>query len=245
MDRADEVQIIEEIEGRMSEVLVYKIPTGTDLSFAGVREAVRLLVEQTGRQIRVGDRDPVVERYEEDGQSFVRVSVYAEDASSGQGYWGTAEQPTRMKLRADTAAKYRKSKKYVADDDTVRDEFAFTKALSKAQRNALKYFVPEQVRQGVIALATNNPKKLREITIGPGAPMVDAPRPLDTPAGKELIDECRRLYRALCDADESFKARKPPGQFHASLQAAWSNLTALESLRDSLQDALGKMDKAA
>jgi hypothetical protein len=245
MDRADEIQIIEEIEGRMSEVLVYKIPTGTDLSFAGVREAIRLLVENTGRQIRIGDTPPVVERYEEDGQSFVRVSVYAEDVASGQGYWGTAEQPARMKLKPDTAQRYRKSKKFVADDDTVRDEFAFTKALSKAQRNALKYFVPEQVRQGVLAIAKNDPKRLREITMGPGAPMVDAPKPLNDQGGKALISECRALYKAICDADPGFKARKPPGQFHASLQSAWSNRDALESLRDSMRDVLDKTETAA
>jgi hypothetical protein len=210
MDRADEIQIIEEIEGRMSEVLVYKIPTGTDLSFAGVREAIRLLV-----------------------------------VASGQGYWGTAEQPARMKLKPDTAQRYRKNKKFVADDDTVRDEFAFTKALSKAQRNALKYFVPEQVRQGVLAIAKNDPKRLREITMGPGAPMVDAPKPLDDQGGRALISECRELYKQICDADPSFKARKPPGQFHASLQSAWSNRDALESLRDSMLDVLDKTQTAA
>jgi hypothetical protein len=237
MDRYDEVQIIEEIEGRMSEVLVYKIPTGTDLSFAGVREAIRLLVEQTGRRINTGTHPPIKDIVDINGEPHHQVMVYAVDESSGQGYWGTAQQPVQMKLRDDTARKYREKGKKISEDNKVDDEFAFTKALSKAQRNALKYFIPEQIRQGILAIAQKNPAKLREITMGPGAPQIDAPAALNDEKATALINECKERYTALKREYPAFAKRLPPGKFNSDLRSAWSSHAALETLRDNLVEA--------
>ncbi len=245
MERYDETQIIEEIEGRMSEVLVYKIPTGMDLSFSGVREAIRLIGERTGRRINTGRHAPISEVIQINGESYHQVKVYAEDEASGQGYWGTAQQPVRMKLRADTARKYREKGKKVGDDDTVDDEFAYTKALSKAQRNALKYFIPEQIRQGILAIAKNDPRKLREITMGAGAPMEDKPKALGDPEAEKLIASCRETYQAIGREFPDFKTKVPPGRFNSDLQAAWSSHEALRTLLGQLEDTRSAYEKAA
>lgn len=232
MDQYDEAQIIEEIEGRMSEVLVYRVPgKGEDLSWSGVREAIRLINEQSRRRIRIGEKPPIVSYDEIDGKKRVCVMAYAEDEASGQGYWGSSHQPLKMELRNGTAKD---------------DEFALQKALSKAQRNALKYFIPENVRQGILAVANNDPKKLREITMGRGAPMQDKPPAVSDPEGQQLIADCRELYKELGREFPEFKTKHlPPGKFNADLEAAWSGHESLKTLKGRLEDALAAYKAAA
>lgn len=246
MERADEVQIIEAIEGRMSETLVYNVPgKGQDLSWVGVREAIRMIVEDTGRNIRITDAPPIKSYETINGEQHVSFMAYAFDEASGQGYWGEANQPVRMALKKTTADNYRKSGKHVYDDDTVDDEFASRKALAKAQRNALKYFIPENIRQGILAIAQNDPRKLREITMGRGAPMENKPAALSDEEGQKLIAECRELYKAIGREFPEFKAKVPPGRFNSDLQAAWSSHEALRTLKGQLEEARDAYKAAA
>lgn len=187
MDRADEQQILEEIQGRALDVMVYSFESGgkqlTDLSYAGVREVVRTLNARGYTRIRVTDAPPVHEEIVEDGKRYYRVSVYAEDEASGLGQWGVAQEPVHMTLRNG-------SEKW--------DKFAITKALNKAQRNAMKACIPVEIQQTIVAQFLGDDRRVRRIAAGPGAEkLAELPPPLDTPEMKDLQEQARERYRAL------------------------------------------------
>jgi hypothetical protein len=207
MDRADELQILDEIQGRALEAMVYSFESGgrklTDLSYAGVREVVRTLNARGHTAIKVTSTPPTIEEFTEDGKTYYRVLVYAEDSRTGSGQWGTAVEPKHMEKR---------------NGDVVWDKFALTKALNKAQRNAMKALIPVEFQQTVIAQYLGDASKVRQIRAGAGAAeMAELPPPLTDPRAEAQKQRCRELFD---DLKQISRLALLPAQFHAYLTRA-------------------------
>jgi len=123
MDRRDEEQILAELEGKYLEEFVYQFHQGnrtvTGLSWAGIKEIA----------YRMGNINVDLERFEENETHF-SIFVKATDSERGNTRLGVYSQPKTMKRR---------------DGSEEPDQFALQKALSKAQRNAMRALMPEQM----------------------------------------------------------------------------------------------------
>jgi hypothetical protein len=203
MDRADEIQILDELQGRALEAMVYSFSSGgqqiTDLTYAGVREVVRTLNRDRYTAIRIsGIVPPKIEEFTEDGESYYRVMVYAEDIATGLGQWGTATEP-----------------KHIGKSKPKWDKFALTKALNKAQRNAMKAVIPLEFQQTIVAQFLGDESKVRRIAAGPGAEaLAELPPPLEDDLMKELQNNARERYRVL---QELNRLAMLPAAFNAYL----------------------------
>jgi len=121
MERKDEEQILAQLKGHHLEEFVYSFDHAgrrvIGLSWAGVKECA----------YRMGGID-VVECKVEDKDDYWLVMAKAIDRSTGSGRYGISTQPKKMKLR---------------DGSEQEDLFSLPKALSKAQRNAIRGLIPE------------------------------------------------------------------------------------------------------
>lgn len=225
MDRHDEEQILDELQGRPVGEMVYSFsPSGggkavTDLSYGGVREVVRTLNREHFTAIQIdGDRPPMVDEFTEEGTAYYRVMVYAKDVATGQGQWGTAVEPKKMKLRNG-------SEKW--------DKFALTKALNKAQRNAMKACLPLKFVEVIKAQYLKDANKVRELLAGPGAEAVaELPPPLDTPEAKALQAKIRERYRELADMN---RLALLPAKFNVLLTNVAHDLTRMQDMLEHVE----------
>jgi hypothetical protein len=230
MDLHEEEQIIDEIAGRTLDVMVYSFKDGegrpqTGLSYAGVREIVRTINARSGAvRLRVSNQPPIVEEFTEDGEAYYRVKVYAEDAATGGGQWAAAVEPKHMTYRVKSGPEKGTTKK-------KWDKFALTKALNKAQRNALGALIPETLRQMVIALYLKDERRVKAIKVGGGGALAELPAPLTSPEAVGLLGEIDGLYGEI---KEHSRTVMPPGAFNARRMRAAHDLGALRALRDSL-----------
>lgn len=219
LDKHDEDQVLAQIEDRMDAVLMYDFDGKVDLSVNGVFECVRLLNATGHARIAVAKGTLAVDQVQgEDGVEYV-VIVAAEDPVSGLLLYASATEPKYMRLR---------------NGRTKFDPFAMQKAISKAQRNALKRHIPERLRQAVIALHRKDPRRLLEVKHGAGAAAAaELPPPVVSERAEALVVECRAIYveiKALPGGLEKLK----PGMFNHELSRARSSEDALESYRDAL-----------
>lgn len=127
MDRRDEEMIMEEVRGELMEddpnVWFYEVNVGgkvvTGISYAGMKELARRWQGVEVVDIRVLERD----------DAWV-AKAKAWDKQRDVALWGASMQPKRMRMR----------------DGSERDDpFALVKAVSKAQRNALRAILPEKM----------------------------------------------------------------------------------------------------
>jgi hypothetical protein len=124
MERRDETQIMESIRGNFLEEYVYQFGAKdgkqvTGLSWVGTQEAAR---EYGGIQVQI-DKTKEVET-----KTHFIVTVEAVDTRTGSSRLGRSKQPKMLKLRSGAV---------------IEDEFADVKALSKAQRNAIRSLLPQ------------------------------------------------------------------------------------------------------
>lgn len=228
MALADEQQVVDEMQGRALDVMVYSFqPKGsnapvTGLSWKGIREVVRTLNARGYTRLKIAkEPKPVFEDVlTEEGDPAWQVAVYAEDERNGGGSWGVAAQPKAMKLR---------------NGSTKPDPFAKTKALSKAQRNALESLLPAQLVEALKAQYHGEGRvKMLPGTIS-DAPS-DRPPPLTDDRAKDQIATCRSVF------DEIKRLNRlllPPGKFNVLIRGAEHDhgrlddlIEHLESLRD-------------
>ena len=227
MDRHDEVQILDELMGRAISAMVYSFEDKTDLSVGGVNETIRLMNERGGTRIGISPQPPLVNLVDKEGEKFYEVMVFALDSRTGAGRWGVAIEPEQMKLRNG-------GKKW--------DKFALTKALNKAQRNALRAHIPEEFRQKVIALALSNGnvEKLKPLGAGTtyaGKPLEEQGPAVEGPDADRVRGECDDVYRRL---KEGFgQLVLPPARYHLMFEEAnHDSVARLESFRDYVQNVL-------
>lgn len=228
MDRADELLILDEIQGRALEVFVYDFGKGkqrkVDLSVAGVKEAVRLLNERGGAGIRVANTAPLVEEFQEGDESYYRVMVYAEDTRGKSGYWGTAVEPKHMKLQSGA---------------TAWDRFALTKALNKAERNALKKHIPEEIRQTIISMAREE-DRVRVLHSAAASQIADLPPPLTDERAEELRTKIELTYDKLKGLN---RMALPPARYGAYLRRSEHTHAGLERMLNWLEELVAEEER--
>lgn len=144
-DRMDEDQILKEMRGDVLSTFVYEFKmaegnTVRGLSYVGVKEAARYLGGITTELVT-----PLQVIKDDNGEKWMCV-VRATDAQRALSLLGTASQPTKMKLR---------------NGQLKADDFAPQKALSKAQRNAIRALLSEELAMQVIAAFTKQGKVRR------------------------------------------------------------------------------------
>lgn len=128
IDRKDDDQIIAHMSGELVDEYVYSFQMGNTtvrgLSWAGIRE----MAQERGN---IHLEKPDVQETDD----YIRVMVKATDLERNVSVWGGTHQPKMMKLR---------------DGGSRPDDFAFEKAVSKGQRNAIKNLMPVTVVRDVI-----------------------------------------------------------------------------------------------
>lgn len=232
MDALDEAQIVDALLGCPSEKLVYSFGQGrerkTGLSYEGVAEVVREMNANRHTAIRVSPEvAPILREVQDENEhgevvTYVEAVVYGEDTLNGGGGWGTARQ-----------AKFQTFKD--KNRKPALDPFATAKALSKAQRNAMKPLTPVVFREALIAKMLDNPMRVKELRVGMGDPMAEMPPPLTDDRAKELKAEIRAVFKEIRAVD--FEALLP-GQFHAKLARAEHEHERLEELLAALRAQL-------
>jgi hypothetical protein len=138
MDALDEDQIVAEVKGDVIDQYFYTLPASmgsrTGISYSGIKWICRKLAEQ-------GEPISVEESYiteSTDGRSYL-ARFKAVDLKTREVRWGYAEQPRYKSIKIIT--------KEGADERLEPIPFAYVIAASKANRNALRQFVPEIVIQ--------------------------------------------------------------------------------------------------
>ncbi len=159
LDRLDDDQIVAELKGGVIEEYVYQFPVGgqqiVGLSWVGAREAARHY-----RGIHAGEP-----KIAQDDESFT-IMVQMTDTMRDLSLWGAATVPKKMKTK----------------NGEVVDGFAFNKALSKAQRNALVAVLPTAVIVKTIQAFLDAKKGVRQVSKPAAVPPEEAPRPPSPPA---------------------------------------------------------------
>jgi hypothetical protein len=251
LDRHDEDMILRELQ-HLPERMLYDFPQGgqkvIDLSYAGVNECVRWM-NSTGKVKIAVDPSvpPVIETVVEDlGEGPVdcwQVTVYARDAVTGYGQFGTFIQPKWTKLKPETAKRYERDGKTVDEAGRAPNPFARQVALGKAQRNALKLMIPEKIRAVLIAQKKGDPKAVKEIRAGAGAEGVaELPPPLQDEKADALRAEIRGLHEELRKLDP---IKVTPAAFHAYMTRAEHSHERLEEFRGYMEQRLAEAKAAA
>jgi hypothetical protein len=121
MDQRDEAQIVAALEGRYLDDFVYEVDSGGDkvvgLSWIGIQEASRAY---GGIQCRILE--------ERETETHVIVTVEARDMKTGSARVGRSRQALLRKLPS---------------GKLQMDPFGDVKAISKAQRNAIRQLLPQ------------------------------------------------------------------------------------------------------
>lgn len=130
VERKDEDQIVALMGGHLVTEYVYSFKDGSGrtqegLSWAGIREMAQLR-----GNIILGK--PEIE----DHPDYIRAMVMATDVLNNVTVWGGTHQPKMIKPKS---------------GNPYPDDFAFEKAVSKAQRNAIKNLMPMGAVRDVIA----------------------------------------------------------------------------------------------
>jgi len=139
MDLADESQIVDELEGKLTaqeaETFVYSFTdkqTGRDiigLSWKGTKATWWELNKRDLTDMTITDRVEIVA-----GDAHIDVAVYAFDKKRNIGAWGMARGFTKMQTSG----------------GSMLDKFSSAKAMSKAQRNALNQLFPSELLAKII-----------------------------------------------------------------------------------------------
>jgi hypothetical protein len=205
MDAADIEQIIDAMQGRLLDVSLYDFEQGgqriVELSWKGVRETVQEM-HSTGKcRIGMVPEATQLSTAHDDGEDWYEALVYAKDEVTGATFSGFAREPKQMRLRG---------------GGTKFDKFAQTKAINKAERNALRKFIPERLAQTLIAQFLHDESRVRKLRSG--SPMVgtvpELPPPVDTDEARALVEECDGIWAEIRKV-ENFAKRLTPANYHA------------------------------
>lgn len=247
VDRHDEAMIVEELQRRALSVMLYDFNLGggkvIDLSYLGVNEAVRVMNDSGRWQVTIDAATLEVLSVEEDlehgPEPCWQATVYAVNARTGYGQFGTYTQPKRMKLKDASAIKKAKDRgAYVDENGYIADKFSRQKAVNKAQRNALRIHIPEQVRQTLIAQYEGDEKRIKRIQVGAGAEsLAELPPPLTDERAEAQKASARRLYDELREVSP---LKLTPAAYHAYLTRAEHDHDRLAEFNGYLQDRLSE-----
>jgi hypothetical protein len=243
---ADERQIAQELQGRAPKEMLYGFRQDghqvVGLSWKGVREAVRQVNTRGYGRIHI-DKD-VPPKFEDvtvdvdtgktdeddhpltEERKAIRVTVYARDEMHGGGNFGTATQLCEMRLK-------QKGK----DGKAIwkPDAFAATKALSKAERNAMEPMIPLELVEELKTLYKGEGSV--EYIPGVGKEVTEErPPALDDEKAKGQIAKCRELYDELKTV--AGLSVFPPARFNQLLTAAQHSHDRLDDYIAHLEDLI-------
>jgi hypothetical protein len=219
----DELQILDEIQGRALDVMVYSYPADdggmtTGLSYKGTAEVVRTLNVRGFTRIRVSPTvPPKFEKVlDEKGQEAWQCTVYAENEFHGGGNYGTFVQPVLVTLD---------------NGETVPSPFVRTIALSKAQRNAYEPLLPIELVEALKAqyIGQGRVKRIPHTTPAPS----EVTPALTDDRAKEQIARCEAIYDELKGIN---RAAMVPGQFNRLIVQAQHDHDALDRTIGTLED---------
>lgn len=252
MDLHDEEQILDELQGRALDVMVYDFGSGRDrqtgLSYAGVAEAARTANARKLSRVRIVPGSLSSETVEIDGLPTLSLTVYAEDEHTGGGQYGTATCSLKMRRNAKDG-----SGKQIYEDDPnnpgrqrkqtylVDDRFARAKALSKAQRNAMLPLIPLQIRETLIAMYLQDTKRVRTLRVG-DAKGAERPPALDDPQARQQISRLTELY-AKVKAIPGGRVRFPPARFNSWMLDTQHSHERLDQFIGHLEQELEQLEK--
>jgi hypothetical protein len=150
-ERADEKQIIGELEGHYLEEFVYYFEVGKEkrrvvgLSWAGIKECAYRLGGIEVESCQIDDK----------GDHWM-VVCKASDKFKCNSRFGVSTQSKKMKLK---------------DGSEVEDDFSLQKCVSKAQRNAIRSLIPELfIKNFVDRYLEEHGKKPKEVVEFKAAP---------------------------------------------------------------------------
>lgn len=174
IERRDDNQVLASLAGEAIKEYAYHFKDSngrpvTGLSWAGIKE-----IAQLRGNIVVQDVDI------QEQEDFIRVVVRAADLDRNISVFGGCHQPKKMRVKKDDGS-------YTL----VPDDFCFQKALSKAQRNAIKSLLP-----------TTLLTKMMEVYLGkrPPAKREIMPSSVTTPAEKQINPDDIKTYNDVCKA---------------------------------------------
>lgn len=246
MSAADERQIAQELEGQAVKAMLYSFrqqgQNVVGFSWKGVREAVRQVnTRGMGRIALDPSNRPDYEQImlnaeigqDQNGDPIygevpaIQCTVYALDSMHGTGQWGTAVQ---------TRDQVVKSKRNPETGHYLwrPDPFSRTKALNKAQRNALEPFIPLRIVE-----------ELKVLYMGRGqveyidstATEIDAlPPALTDQRAQNQQAKCRELYAEI--KRKHGPKLLTPGRFNAFMVAAQHSHDRLDDCIAHLTDLL-------
>jgi len=121
MEALDEQQITDEMKGHIIDSFVYEVAGKTGLSWAGIKAMAERMKNQ-GQPISVEHMEIT---QSEDGMTFRAICI-AKNLATGEKRTGASEQ-----------------KRFYDKEMTKEVPFAYVLAGSKAQRNAIRHFLPE------------------------------------------------------------------------------------------------------
>jgi len=125
MDALDEQQIVSELKGHIIDQYFYEFQQGgrqvVGISYSGIKEVARKLSDQ-GHPISVEELQTV-----EKNEEWI-VTAVAVDLKTKEKRWGASQCSKLMQLK---------------DGSEKPNPFALQTAMSKAQRNAIRNFIPE------------------------------------------------------------------------------------------------------
>ena len=235
MNALNENQILDALQGRPSEVMVYSFPkkgggTQSGLSWAGVAECVRTMNVGGYARIRVSpEHKPIIEEYQEEDEkgvvvTYFRVLTYAEDEQNGGGGWGMASQPKFQTFKDRTKK-------------PALDHYALVKALSKSQRNAMLPLIPVDYRETVIAQALKDEARVKQIRAGGAGDLAELPPPLTDERAEAQRETARALYHELQEVN---RLAVLPAAFHAYMTRAEHSHERLDEFIAYLQQKLAE-----
>lgn len=214
MDAHDVQMLLSEIQSSALRKWVYAFAKDGRMTYGLTVHAVQDIVQRinwTGKA-KIGvlpetlDVETVTEDAGKGEEPFYVATIFARDEITGMSQSGTSSEPKWMRLK---------------DGTTKFDIFARTKAINKAERNAMAKFIPEEIEQTVIAMFSKDPSRVERIQTEAEAKVADLPPALtDDDAlchiatAREIYDEIRELGGGRGKLDVT------PGHFHAYLTAA-------------------------
>jgi hypothetical protein len=228
----DELQILEEIQGRATEAMIYQFTNEdggktTGLSYRGVAEAVRTLNSRGFTRIRISPKvaPSFEETVDDKGNDAWQCTVYAEDEQHGGGNYGVFIQPKRVKLDS---------------GEILPDPFARAKALGKAQRNAYEPLLPLELVEALKAqyIGQGRVKRIPQANQAEA----DVPKALTDDRAKQQIKLAEGLYEEIKKVNRSAMV---PGQFNRLIVQSHHDHDALDRTVGILEDFLHTEEEIA
>lgn len=226
---------------------IYKLPDGTlGLSVHGVQDITQRM-NWTGKcAIKVLPETLTVKERRADAgngpETFFVATIFAEDARTGAVQPGVSTEPEYQQLKPATANKKREKGQKIPEDNRIFDVFAETKAVSKASRNAQAAFIPEEVEQAVLAMASQNPQLVERIQTEAEERAAELPPPLDTPEAKELEAQCAAIYAEIRDlGGGKGRVALPPGRYQGAMMHARHSIEAMQAAKLWLEERREKI----